>query len=220
MLLSLLTLSCGELEESYLQCLPDKGIKTARTFADFGSGKPEKHQNVEVMEFNTDGQAIIIRNPKFGSETIREYKNGKLIYIITKQTKLPDSYQYEDLDSLMTTCETQTDTTFVVDYTKDGRPKALKRSDSSSFLFEYTGCEMDVCTLINKRGDTLQQNQVTNKNGVIIESVWFGPSGKKSKGSITKYYDYEYDDFGHWIKRTYKYERTSAITQRRELTYY
>lgn len=218
--LFILFISCATKEEPSLQCLPDKGIKIARTFTDLRAGKPEKSQNFELTEYNVDGQATMIRNAKFGSETKREYKEGKLIYIIAKQTKLPDYYENEDLDSLMANGETQTDTTFVINHTKDGRPQEMKRSDGTSFLCEYTGCEMDVFTLISQKGDTLQQNQVINENGVIVKSTWFGSGEKKSKGHLTKYYNYEYDERGHWVKRTYRNDRSSPINQRRQLTYF
>jgi hypothetical protein len=201
-------------------CFPDKGIKTAIIT---GKIKTKKKKIIESrkIEFNKDGQPIVIINNKNQEEeNKREYKDGKLHLIITTRKKLPDFYFEEELESLLKKASIVKDTAFILNHYKDGRPSKIKSSDGMIQILEYLGsCEKELITTLNPEGDTIQQNQSKFKDGVLIETTWTLFNPVKSIRT-SKYFGYKFDKSGHWIKRNYAHQGKEVITETRKLTYY
>lgn len=213
--------SCGN-KGPIDECYPNKGIKTARVSGRINSTNTSEStslDNTQEIEFNQDGQPVVIRTTKEGeTEHQRVYKDGKLQLIITTRKKLPDFYQIEELDSLVANATLETDTAIIVDHDLDGRPASIKNPDGITMVFEYEGCNRELITTLTPDGDTMQQVQNTKENGVSVEQIWT-PFRPQKSSVITTYSGYKFDNNGHWIERTYKV-RAGFVTERRELTYY
>ncbi len=194
-------------------CYPDKGIKKAKITATY------KHSTEEVsyLEIKFDKSGRVIRTKENGDERIvnREYKNHKLVRIITKN-KLKDFYT---LGENPKNKKAVIDTALVLQYDESERPIKMTGADNTTLLLHYEGCYIELHTLLHKNGDTIQQYQITAKNGVLAETIWtpFTPT-KSSRTS--KYYDYEFNKRGHWIKRSYHHQDGEVIIENRKLTYY
>lgn len=219
-ILLLVLTSAGE-HKSNKKCFPDKGIKTAKISGKIESTNTTKKKRLDEtmeMEYNEDGQPLYIRKTEHKTEHERKYKDGKLQLIITTRKKLPDFYLVDQFDSLIENSDYEKDTAFIFSHHEDGRPFKMKGSDGTTYIFEYIGCDQKITTTLNSNGDTLQQVQKKNKNGVLIESTWI-PYFPTKSFSVTKYFGYKFNKHGHWIKRKYQ-RRENIITEKRRLTYY
>lgn len=209
----------GPLEE----CFPDKGVKTAKIIGKIkldDRSQNERPNEVQEIEYNMDGQAVLIK--EFGGEGAvyrRKYRDGKLQFIATTRKKLPNFYPIEQLDSLIANSESQTDTAFIVRHHADGRPFEMVQSDGTTWIFEYAGCSMEMTTTLSPQGDTIQQVQTLNKNGVPVEVIWTPFTPVKSTVVTRRFSGYKFNKRGHWIKRTC-HVRGGVLTEKRELTYY
>ncbi|MCL6266425.1 hypothetical protein [Flagellimonas myxillae] len=206
--------------QNSINCLPDKGIKTAKTFAKLEAesiGNPYKIHYREIM-YDLSGRPVLIRDSRDGTEHMREYKNGKLHSIISSRKMLPDFYSIEKLYSLIQTASAVIDTAFVARYHSDGELAELKHPNGDYQLFEYNGCNKELHTFLSNKSDTIHQYQTTFKNGVVIKTIWTPFLPVKSK-VITDYYDYEFNKYGHWTKRKYKHIKGEVI-EWRKLTYH
>lgn len=206
------------------ECFPDKGIKTAIITGEIktkNSSEIKKIVESREIEFNKNGQPLVIRNTKNGGEeNKREYKNNELQLIITTRKKILDFYSKNELESLIKNANIVVDTVFVLDHHKDGRPTKIEGSDGTIQIFEYFGsCEKELITTLNPKRDTVQQYQSKFKDGVLIETIWtiFKPV-KSSR--ISKYFEYKFDKNGNWIKRSYSHQGKNVITETRKLIYY
>jgi hypothetical protein len=197
-------------------CFPDKGIKTAITIAKIESDRTEV--GIREIKFDKDGRPLLIRNNNNGnSEHKREYLNGKLNFIITTRKELPSFYSEDEFNTLIENANEYTDTAVIISHSEDGRPLEMKGTDGFTCFFKYTGCEKELITTINPKGDTIQQVYSTKKGGVLLEQtcMFYAPKSRSS----TKYYGYMFNEQGHWIKRKYKRGK-EVVTERRKLTYY
>lgn len=200
-----------------INCLPDKGLKTAKTFARFETESKDKSTSYEVF-YDLEGRAILIKNNQDQSIHRREYKDGKLRLMISTRKKLPDFYSVEDEDSLIANAKTVTYTAKITRYLKNGDVAKLKLADGASQIFEYQGCQVESHTILNSIGDTIQQHQSFFKNGVLIKTIWT-PFQPVKSNIVTEYYDYKFNRHGHWIRRKYRNNK-GLIIENRELTYY
>lgn len=194
-------------------CYPDKGIKKVKITATY------KHSTEEVsnLEIKFDKSGRVIRTKENGDERIvnREYMNRKLVRIITKN-KLKDFYTVGENPKNK---KAVIDTAVVLQYDESGRPIKMTAGDKTTLLLHYEGCDIELHTLLHKNGDTIQQYQITAKNGVLAETTWTPFTPTKSP-RISKYYDYEFNKKGHWIKRSYHHQDGEVIIENRKLTYY
>ncbi len=204
-----------------ISCLPDKGIKTAKTFAMLETESRVIHKNesnYREVYYDIEGRAILIKNGRDKSIHNREYKDGKLHFMISTRKKLPDFYSVEDEDSLIENTKTVTDTVKITRYYKNGNVAELKLADGVFQIFEYQGCKVESHTLLNSIGDTIQQNQSFFKNGVVIKTIWTPFQPVKSV-VVTEYYDYQFNRRGHWVRRKYR-SNEGLIIEKRVLIYY
>ncbi len=203
-------------------CLPDKGIKTARTFMSFVSDDNEinqKDNNYQEVHYDAAGRVILIRNSPDGSEHRREYRNKKLQLMISTRKDLSDFYSAEDLDSLLAHSSEIKDTAMIVRHHPDGEPAELKHADGASQIFEYKGCQEESNILLSPAGDTIQAYRSIFENGVVIQTIWTPFQPAKSEDVVTDFFDYVFNKRGHWISR--KYQRSGhLIVEERELTYH
>jgi hypothetical protein len=218
----LLLLNPTENQEQKQDCDPDRGIKTAITTATLKSryatlddlNIPESSE----VHYNTMGRPTLIAEGKLGTEHRREYVDGKLQHIITTRKDLPDFYLEEELDSLITHSKIISDTAFIVSHHGDGRPYEMLEPNGFVWQFEYSGCEIELITVLYPEGDTLQQIEIINENGLPIERRWT-PFLPKKMTSTTTYFGYTYNEEGHWISRKY-IVRDGTVHETRSLTYY
>ena len=217
----LIALSSLTYGQTSINCLPDKGIKIAKTVAKLESeSKAENMNNGNFREvhYDTEGRVILIKNGRDGTVNRREYKDGKLQLMTSTRKKLPDFYSDEDLDSLMINSEDVTDTAYITRYHANGEIAELKHADGASQMFEYNACQAESNTLLNSVGDTIQQYQSIFENGVVIKTIWT-PFQPVKSDVITDYYDYKFNKYGHWTSRKYRSNR-GVIIEKRNLTYY
>jgi len=206
-LLPFIFIACvNDVSDSDSSCFPDKGIKVATTVAENGA---------QTIEYDRSGRPVVRR--KVDGTIVRyEYQGDSLMTTITERKVKPDFYL---ADTDFSNAETTIDTGVVITHNEDGRPLEMGGIDSTSLFFEYDGCEIELQTLLKANGDTIQHYQLTNKDGVLIETKWT-TYGSYAEIRTTEYINYEFNEKGHWIKRSYQHQGREIVTEKRELTYY
>lgn len=215
--LLLILTSCGNTNTND-PCFPEKGIKTAKTTIDFednSSTNDEPINDFKHVEFDREGKPTKIIISKVGSENRWLYEHGKLTLIISKRKVLPAFYSE---DQIKNNSEVEIDTARVIDNNADGKPDKILVANGVIQSFEYFDCDGELITTINANGDTIQQVLNKNVNGILTESTFttFNPV----LSSKTKYYDYKFNEQGHWVTRKYKHPNGKVFIESRELTYY
>ena len=217
----LLVLCSSSNGQTSINCLPDKGIKIAKTVANLESGSDAgstNTSNYQEVHYDQEGRVILIKKGQDGTEFRRVYKDGKLLLMISARKELPDFYSVENLDSLIANAKEVTDTAIITKYHTNGEIAELKHTDGASQIFEYDGCQSESNTFLNSAGDTIQQYQSIFEGGGVIKTIWT-PFQPVKSDVITDYYDYKFNRHGHWTRRKYKNNR-GVIIEKRNLTYY
>ncbi|WP_299682603.1 hypothetical protein [uncultured Dokdonia sp.] len=194
-------------------CYPDKGIKKAKITTKFKLSS----EKISTKEIKYDKSGNVIRIKTNGDENItnREYKNGKIIRIITKN-KLKDFYtEGENPKSKKAVIDTST----VLQYDASGRPTKMTAEDNTTLLIQYEGCNIELHTLLHKSGDTIHQYQLIAKNDVLVETIWM-PFAPVKSSRTSKFYDYTFNKQGDWIKRSFHHQDGEVIIEERKLVYY
>lgn len=207
--------------QNSIKCLPDKGIKTARTHTKLESGNNKTSSKINgyrEIHYDLKGRPILIINSYDGTEHRREYNNEKLQLIITSRKEFPNFYSAEELDSLIANAPILIDTANIINHNLNDEVKNIRNSDGSYLVFDFNACQEELQTYLTSEGDTIHQYKTRFKNGAVIETIWT-PFKPIKSNVITKYYDYKFNKHGHWIKRKYK-RREGIIIEKRKLIYY
>ena len=168
--------------------------------------------------FNEEGMVVVFKNGRNLSEEISEYKDGKLQRMVFTRKVLTEAYRREDYDSLINAAPAVTDTAVIASRHEDGQVAELTFADGASQRFTFNECKEEYQTLIDANGDTVSSTQIFFKKGVMMKviSTRFLPFEAEM---VTEFFDYSFDELGHWISR--KSERDGCIAiESRELTYY
>ncbi len=216
-----LLISCENHHSEELErCFPDIGIKTARTTGYIASDPSSEDKSAyQEVHYAEDGQPELIINSVKGSKSRWIYKNGRLHSIISMKKEASDFFQENHFDSSNENVDYRQDTGFVLSYHMDGRPKQMDEVDGNTLFMEYTACTTEIHTWVNEIGDTFDRTILKNENGVLVEREWITFDPEKIS-STTKYYGYEFNERGHWIKRNFTHQEEGLIIERRKLTYY
>lgn len=212
----MLFFSCAKPKKHVVACRYDKGIKTAIISAQIeGTDRASNgvSVNTQTIHYNENGQPLSISYADAPQlEHHRIYDKGKLQFIINSRKKNSEEAEREYVVY-------KRDTTVTLSYHTDGRPLEIRDHDGSVISYIYTNCEEELQTLMDQHGDTLHQLHSFYKDDVLATSIWtpFIPV----KSSIhTKYFAYEFDANGHWIKRKYSQANETIVIETRSLTYY
>lgn len=205
-----------------INCLPEKGISIAKTKLISKSEKDlkkTKNKDYQEVHYDRKGRVVLIKNSKKGTIHRREYKEGKLQFLISTRKKLPDFYSTEDLDSLMINAKQVTDTVEIKKHYPNGEITEIKYPNNTSQIFEFDNCSSELNIFLNSVGDTIQKHHIFFENGVIIKTIWTTFKPIKSD-IVTEYYDYKFNRYGHWVRRKYKKNSGAVLIEKRKLIYY
>jgi len=177
------------------KCLPDKGIKIAKT-----TSKIDSEENSLEVTHDKKGRVISIKKNTDDFIHKRIYENGRLKFLIS-------------IDSYATV-----DTVHVTKYHLSGEAAEIKNEEGLLQIFNYDDCKEEMNMLISSAGDTIHHYKSIFDKGILIKSIWTPFQPVKSE-HITEYYDYKFNEKGHWVERKYK-NNNGVVIEKRTLTYH
>ena len=202
-------------------CLPDKGIKTAKTYLKIESkhdATTQKKNHYREVHYDEEGRVVFNKNSEEETRHQRIYQDGKLQMMLSTSKMPTGFFSEQELDSIKAHTPEITDTAFVVKYHENGEPAEIKGAHGIQ-TFEFEDCQLESSTLFTPRGDKIQSQQTFFENGVVVKSIWTLFQPVESDDIITVYYDYEFNKKGHWIKRKYMTVQ-GLVIEKRKLSYY
>lgn len=215
-LITVLLMSTTE-NENRTECYPDKGIKTAKTFAKL-KNETKNAEGYQEVQFDRLGRPLFVKNTTNETENRYEYEDDKLLYIITKSA-LPDFFFQDEKDSLRETSSPTIDTTVILKNDASGRATEMKHPDGTTSILTYEGCDKQINTILGKKGAIVQEFEQIKKNGLLTKTTWTPHQPVKSS-RISTYFGYKFNTQGHWVKRQYQHQGGQVAIETRELTYY
>ncbi len=189
-------------------CFPDKGIKKAVVTATMQSD--ETKSAIQTIHYDTLGRPLL-----------REENNERSTTFLYNQKDLKGTI-VNMLGSIIdsTTMEMEiisSDTNLVTKNDEYGR--ALEMGGGDGILkHQYEGCEVELQIYTDNFGKPRHEFKLIHENGILMKTIWSLPGDKKGRETI--YYDYEFNESNHWVKRIYEFPSGDKIVEERILELY
>jgi hypothetical protein len=136
--------------------------------------------------------------------------------IIYSRKKMPDFYDSDNEDSLLSLAPMVKDTSLVQKHDSNGRVKKIKRADGVYVYLDYYNCEKEVETTLASNGDTISQAIQLFKNGLLVQYTMVYLQDTFINKS---FYGYKFNERRHWVERRYNTYKGIFI-ESRKLEYY
>lgn len=112
-----------------VNCVPDKGIKYAKTTS-LTSAQGDENSGYQEVHYDTIGRVTLIKSSLDENTYRRVYEDGKLQLIITTRNELSD-------------------TAAMTRHNSDGEVAQLKHGDGALQIFEYMNCEREANVILS-----------------------------------------------------------------------
>ncbi|WP_420574732.1 hypothetical protein [Kordia sp.] len=207
-------ISCDTKIKPLDSCNVDFGIKTEKLYIgdEFLEEVSEYH---ELKEFDRKGNILKVFKTEEKKTVNYIYKANKLQYMITS---VPNSHNKVQLEEEI---EYTIDTVFITKRDDRGRVLEAIHTRDKKIKYEFVACEKESYEMFISGKKTVF-SEVFKKEGVPIlgNTVIYGNDDEEEISYSINFKNYQYDDNGHWIKRTLVLDNKESYTEFRILTYY
>ncbi|MBC8755752.1 hypothetical protein H2O64_13835 [Kordia sp. YSTF-M3] len=206
-------ISCATETKPKNDCLVNEGVKTAKVFLKNDATGVTKEDFMHV-EFDKIGNPLKVVNTIHKITSTYSYENEKLVFVIEEKSR-PDFYMESEKDVV----EKSVDTLYMTKYNNDGRAIESIDSDGIKTVTTFINCDEEQHSTYYSNGKKIQDVTVQKENGNLKKTIrtLYEP---ETEIRTSTYYDYKFDEHGHWTERSCQHQNKEEVTEVRVLEYY
>ncbi|MBC8755749.1 hypothetical protein H2O64_13820 [Kordia sp. YSTF-M3] len=204
-------ISCTTATKPLDPCYMDAGIKKAKIQIKTEANEIDK-DDFMTIEYTQQGNPLKVFKSKWKSTTDYVYVEDILKYIVTSG---PDYfYEGQPEEEIII----KVDTLFITKNDAKGRMLESIGTDKVNYKYSYANCnEGSVITYAAEEKQSTMHFLKENGN-IMKKTVTFYIPFEST--TVSKYSEYKFDEFGHWIERSLEAEDGEMYTEMRALEYY